>query len=98
MNAARRMQLRGIGFDALRAKLDEVKALIEAARETAEAVRDEEQDALDNMPESLQQGERGEAMQDAIEQLDALIDGLDENSAPNDVASALTEFEENFAW
>lgn len=31
-----------------------------------EECRNEEEDAFDNMPESLQDGERGEAMQEAI--------------------------------
>jgi DNA-binding transcriptional MerR regulator len=98
MNAARRMQLRGIGFEAIRAKLDEVKTLIEQAHETAESVRDEEQEALDNMPESLQQAERGEEMQHGIEQLDELVDALGDIDTLDSIRDALTEFEENFAW
>lgn len=97
MNAARRMQLRGIKFDTIREKISELETLIEDAKNIAESVRDEEQEALDNMPESLQQGERGEAMQEAIEQLDALVDAL-EDTDYTAVASATSEFEENFAW
>jgi poly-gamma-glutamate capsule biosynthesis protein CapA/YwtB (metallophosphatase superfamily) len=97
VNAARRLQLRGIGFEAIREKISELETLIEDAKNTAESVRDEEQEALDNMPESLQQAERGEAMQHAIEQLDALVDALEDTDMAS-VSSALTEFEENFEW
>lgn len=47
MNKERRKALA-----ALRAQLDNVRAELEA-------IRDEEQDAFDNMPEGLQQSERG---------------------------------------
>lgn len=39
---------------------------------------DKEQEALDNMPESLQEGERGEAMQDAIDNLSSAMDSVEE--------------------
>lgn len=48
--------------------------LIEEAREILENVRDEEQDAFDNLPESLQSSERGEAMEEYISTLDDFID------------------------
>lgn len=35
-----------------------------------ESIREAEQESLDNMPESLQNGERGERAQGAIESLD----------------------------
>lgn len=57
MNAERRKQLSGI-VD----KLDEV-------REELEAVKEDEETAFENMPESLQSSERGEAMQSAIDVL-----------------------------
>ena len=45
---------------------------------TLEEVRDEEQDAFDNMPEGLQSSERGCTMENNIEILDNVIDKLDE--------------------
>ena len=39
-------------------------------------MRDEEQDAFDNMPESFQNGERGEAMTEAIDKLSEHCDAL----------------------
>jgi len=51
---------------------------IQDAHDVLEEVRDEEQDAFDNMPEGLQYSERGDMMQDAIDNLDETIDYLDE--------------------
>jgi hypothetical protein len=44
-------------------------------REAIELIRDDEQEAYDNLPESLQYSERGERMQTAI---DALINAASE--------------------
>lgn len=41
-------------------------------------MRDEEQEAFDNLPEAFQEGERGEAMENAIEALDYAADDLSE--------------------
>jgi len=43
------------------------------------AIRDEEQEALENMPDSLQFGERGQAMQEGI---DLLTNAIDEIETP----------------
>ena len=48
-------------------------------------MKEDEEDKFDNMPEGLQESERGEAMQEAIEQLETACDNLDE------VISALEE-------
>jgi hypothetical protein len=42
-----------------------------------ETIRDDEQEVFDNMPESLQQGERGQASEAAISALQEAIDMLD---------------------
>jgi hypothetical protein len=46
---------------------------LEALKSSAEDVQSEEQDYLDNMPEGLQGGEKGEAAQSAIDALDEVI-------------------------
>ena len=51
--------------------------LMEEAYEILEAVRDEEQEAFDNLPESFQQSERGETMEDYILTLDDILYNLD---------------------
>lgn len=73
MNAQRRKLL----AEAV-AKLEEAKTLIEI-------VRDEEQDAFDNMPEGLQSGENGQKMEtavsrmeDAYNDLENVVDALNE--------------------
>lgn len=61
-----------------RKRLDELLRIIASAREEIEAMRDEEQDKYDNMPESFQQGERGDAMQTGIDLLDGAATALDD--------------------
>lgn len=58
MNNARRKAITAI-----------IKKLEELADEI-EFLKDEEQEALDNLPESLQSSERGEAMESAVYNLD----------------------------
>jgi galactokinase len=51
--------------------LDEAKALLEEAR-------DEEQEYYDNMPETLQSGEKGDKAQSAVSCLDDAISVLED--------------------
>lgn len=71
MNNARRKEIEKI-----------IKALgeidFESQIEKVDSVRDEEQDAFDNMPESLQQGERGSTSEAAIEALEEAIEALEQ--------------------
>lgn len=66
MNKQRRKVLEEIieEMDALLTKLEDVKA--------------EEEEAYDNMPESFQEGEKGERMQEAIDNMDSAYSGLEE--------------------
>lgn len=63
---------------ARRKMIEDACDLIAKAREILEDVKSEEEDAYDNMPESFQDGERGEQMQDYIYTLEEAIDSLDE--------------------
>lgn len=65
MNAQRRKAI-----DAITDKLLELK-------EELESLRDEEQECYDNLPESLQYSERGEAMEENVSDLDEACDELD---------------------
>lgn len=54
-------------------------------KENVDLIREEEQEAYDNLPESLQESDRGEAMsqavyqmEDAMEDIDLAIDALEE--------------------
>lgn len=60
-----------------RERLFEVEAPIEEAKCIIRDIIDEEQDAYDNLPPSLQDAERGLFMQDAIEALEELDSELD---------------------
>ena len=61
-----------------RKELEAIDTLIAAAKERLEMVRDAEQEAFDNLPESLQQGERGQAMEEAIGNLENTISNLED--------------------
>ena len=57
-------------------KLEELENLRSEIAERLEAVMDEEQEALDNMPESLQESERGQQMQEYIDTMSSVLDDL----------------------
>lgn len=59
MNAARRKQLAA------------ARELIEQAQAIIQEVASDEGEAFENIPESLQEGERGQAMQEAISELES---------------------------
>lgn len=63
---------------ARRKELASIVELIEEARERLESVKDEEQEDFGNMPESLQDSERGETMQEYIDTMEELLDALDD--------------------
>lgn len=45
--------------------------------EELSAIRDEEQDAFDNLPENFQYGSHGEKMQEGIDAMDEALSTLD---------------------
>lgn len=53
-----------------RKQLAEASALITKAQSIIESVKDEEQEAHDNLPESIQYGEKGQQMEEYIDMLD----------------------------
>ena len=64
-----------------RKKLEKSYNLIDEAMEIIEEVRDEEQEAYDNLPESFQNGERGEEMSGYIEMLEEATGYLDDTKS-----------------
>jgi len=48
------------------------------AKDEVEALKDELQEWLDNMPENLQGSSKAEALEEAIGQLEATMDSIDE--------------------
>lgn len=72
MNAERRKAI-----EAASAMVEAAFATLEEARSAIQDLIDEEQAYLDNMPESLQAGARGEAATDAIGALQCAHDEID---------------------
>ena len=62
--------------------------LIDEAKSIIEACRDEEQEAFDNLPEGLQESERGEAMAECIYQMEDAMDSAES------ISDALTKIVE----
>lgn len=68
-------------------KVTALSAVFDELRSEIEEIRDEEQEYLDNMPESLQSGERGENAQAAIDALEEALYPLEEFDADTIVSS-----------
>lgn len=62
---------------ARRKKLGEIIDQLEYLREDLDAVASEEREAYDNLPESLQESDRGCAMEEAADELDEISVELD---------------------
>ena len=69
-----------------RQDLLDVLALLSEASDRLNEIREEEQEAFDNMPEGLQCSSRGETMQEAIDTMDEW------NSDIEDIKSRIEEF------
>jgi len=88
MNKARRTEIRGL-ID----RLNQITSDIEFLINDIELVRDEEQEAFDNMPESLQQGDRGQTSEEAISNLEEALSVLDDfiSSDPSSMLDNATQ-------
>lgn len=72
MNKARRKDLAQVVR-----MLEELDALREEIRERLASVQEEEEEAFDNLPESLQESERGEQMKEYIYTMEEVTGELD---------------------
>ncbi len=61
-----------------RKALSTISAQLESLKDELQAVYDEEDEAKSNLPDSLQEGEKGQAMDDAISAMSSAIDAIDE--------------------
>lgn len=61
-----------------RKKIEVIKDSFLDLQEDLQAVLDEEQEAYDNLPESLQESEKGERMSSSIENIDSAMSSLGE--------------------
>lgn len=58
-------------------QMEEAAALLTAAKEAIESIKEEEEEAYDNLPDSFQEGAQGDQMQENINAMDEVIDNLD---------------------
>ena len=70
-----------------RSRLSNANDLIKEAVSVISSVRDDEDDSFNNLSDGLQNTQRGMDMQDAVEQMDGIIDALEEVSSDLDVLS-----------
>lgn len=59
-----------------RKNIEKATALLEQAREIIDTAQEGEQEAYDNLPESIQDAERGEAMYENIDTLQTASDNI----------------------
>lgn len=63
-----------------KARRNEISAIIErleACKSDLDCLREEEQECFDNLPESLQDAEKGETMQENADDLENVCDEID---------------------
>ena len=65
-------------IDSVILKIHKLQDVIEQLQQDIEDIAADEQDYLDNIPENLQGSERYEACENAVENLEAAIDWLDD--------------------
>lgn len=82
MNKKRRAEIAAVIAAIEKAKQniesDDAADLIDDAKLDANSIRIDEQDCLDNMPENLENSERYEMMEAAVENLEDAVDALDD--------------------
>ena len=61
-----------------RKRLADIYNVLTVQKDLLEIIRDEEQEAFDNMPENFQEGEKGAQAQDIIDSLDEALSQLEE--------------------
>ena len=71
-----------------REALGEIRGKLEDTKSDIEMLRDEEQEYIDNMPESLQSSERCETAENAVSNMDEAINGLEDIISNIDDATA----------
>lgn len=69
-----------------RKEIDRASTLIAEALEIITNVKEQEEEAFDNLPESMQEGDRGQKMQECIDALDTIDTALQEAEAHIDAA------------
>lgn len=71
-----------------RKQIDAIFSALEDLKSQIETIASEERDAFDNMPEGLQQGDKGQAAEAAADALDEAANGIDDITSKLDDAKA----------
>lgn len=79
MNNSRRKQIHDVAKK-LTAAYETFSSAVQESLSELEDITSDEQDAFDNLPESLQYSDRGEAMQEAIDNLETACQSLEDFS------------------
>lgn len=79
MNNSRRKQIRDVAKK-IAAAYETFSSSLQESLSELQDITSDEQDAFDNLPESLQYSERGEAMQEAIDNLETACQSLEDFS------------------
>jgi flagellar biosynthesis chaperone FliJ len=61
-----------------REEIQKIRDIFEEKKEELECLKDEEQECYDNLPEPIQAGERGDTMQENIDNLDYAISNIED--------------------
>ncbi len=61
-----------------RKELTEVNAIIHQQEEQLRAIEQAEREAFENMPENMQEGERGQKMEENADEMDSVASELEE--------------------
>lgn len=75
MNDNRRKEIK-----AVLSRVSSLNRRLQELQEEIARIRDEEQEYLDNMPENMQDGDKGVKAQEAIDQLDEAVNFFDDKS------------------
>jgi len=97
MNNPRRKSLGKVKakFEGVCTEIEELSEKIEGLKEEIECLKDEEESAYDNLPESLQESEKGESMQTAMEYMENAMYSVD--AIVDSLQSATQDFEELYS-
>lgn len=82
MNKTRREELQKLVLD----RLDEIEPILSDMLSDLESLKDEEAEAFDNMPEGIQESDRGQDVQAAV---DALSEAYDETDTLSDTIDTI---------
>ena len=63
---------------ARRAVLNKIINALTELKDELESIKEDEQDAMDNLPESLQDSDRYSAMEEAVDNMDSAFDGIED--------------------